>query len=313
VLLAGLVLLACEVRAEVPAAPARWVTDAAGFLSAGARDELDGRLEAYQRQSGHQLLLWIGPTTGDVPLEDFTVSAFAAWKVGREGLDDGLVLFVFADDRKLRVEVGYGLEGEVPDAVASRILREAILPRVEAGDRDGAMRAGIAALIAAVEGRAGASESGVGAAPDDASPPARGWRSLGIGRIVLIGLGVIAFLILFATNPGLAVYLLFSVLSGGRGGGGGGGGYSGGGGRGGGGAHIDTSIDKLKSRNSFIVRFKGFPNKTIPAKAFRSMRPHEVCSCYFHNNIAYFAFSNESDMYQVYSAKIFHNEHKLDG
>lgn len=233
-LVAGLALVASPVRAEVPAEPTRWVTDSAGFLSEGAREELDGRLEAYQRRSGHQILLWIGPTTGDVPLEDFTVRAFAAWKVGRLQIDDGLVLFVFAADRKVRVEVGYGLEGQVPDAIASRIIRETIVPRVEAGDRDGAMRAGIAALIAAIEGPGGASEPGVGPAPE-ASPPVEGWRSLGIGRIVLIGLGVVAFLILFATNPGLAVYLLFSVLSGGRGGGGGGGGYSGGGGRGGGG------------------------------------------------------------------------------
>lgn len=234
-LLAGLALAACEVRAELPAEPTRWVTDSAGFLSPGTREELDGRLETYQRQSGHHVLLWIGPTTGDVPLEDFTVRAFAAWKVGREGLDDGLVLFVFADDRKVRIEVGYGLEGQVPDAIASRIVRETIVPRVAAGDRDGAMRVGIAALIAAIEGREGGREPGAGPTPE-ALPPAEGGRPLGIGRMVLIGLGVIAFLVLFATNPGLAVYLLFSVLSGARGGGGGGGGgYSGGGGRGGGG------------------------------------------------------------------------------
>jgi len=232
-LFAGVALAACEAGAAVPAAPTRWVTDSAGFLSEGTRQEFDGRLETYERQGGHQILVWIGRTTGGVPLEDFTVRAFAVWKVGRKGLDDGLVLFVFSDDRKVRVEVGYGLEGQVPDAIASRIIRETIVPRVQAGDRDGAIRAGIAALIAAIEGQAAAPEPAAGPA-SGRPPPAGGPRSLGIGQMVLIGLAVIGFLILFATNPTLAIYLLFSILSGGRGGSGGGG-YSGGGGRGGGG------------------------------------------------------------------------------
>ena len=219
--------------AELPVAPTRWVTDSTGFLSEGARQELDGRLEGYERQSGHHVLVWLGRTTGSVPLEDFTVAAFAAWKVGRKGLDDGLVLFVFADDREVRVEVGYGLEGQVPDAIASRIIREAIVPRMQAGDRDGAIRAGVAALLAAIDGKAAASEPAAGSLPER-SPPARGARALGVGQMILVGLVVLGFLILFVTNPSLAVYLLFSVLSG-RGGSGGSGGYSGGGGRSGGG------------------------------------------------------------------------------
>jgi uncharacterized protein len=231
-LLAGALLAAAEARAETPPAPTRWVTDSAGFLSEGARQEIDGRLESYGRQSGHHVLVWIGRTTDGIPLEDFTVRAFAAWQVGRKGLDDGLVLFVFSEDRQLRVEVGYGLEGQVPDAIASRIIRETILPRVQAGDHDGAIREGVAALLAAVAGRA-APSAPAGRPPADPSPSARGAPSLGIGQMFLIGLLVVGFLILFATNPALAVYLLVSVLSGGRGGGGGG--YSGGGGRGGGG------------------------------------------------------------------------------
>ncbi len=232
-LFAGLTLAVGEARAETPPAPTRWVTDSAGFLSEGARQEFDSRLETYEQQAGHQVLVWIGRTTGIVPLEDFTVQSFKAWKVGRKGLDDGLVLFVFADDRKLRVEVGYGLEGQVPDAIVSRIIQETIVPRVQAGDRDGAIRSGIAALISAIEGKDTAPES-VAIAPDRTVPEGSA-RSLSLKQIVVLGLGIIAFLILFATNPALAVYLLISVLSGGRGGGRGGGGYGGGGGRSGGG------------------------------------------------------------------------------
>lgn len=232
-LLAGAAFVACGARAEPPPppAPTRWVTDSAGFLAEATRQQLDAQLESYQRQTGHHLLVWIGRTTGDVPLEDFTVRAFAAWQVGRKGLDDGLVLFVFADDRKVRVEVGYGLEGQVPDAIASRIIRESILPRIQAGDRDGAIRDGVATLLLAIDGQAGAVPKATvarGSSPREPGP-------MGLGQKVVLVVAALAFLVLFATNPSLALYLLFSVLSGGRGGSGGGGGYSGGGGRSGGG------------------------------------------------------------------------------
>jgi uncharacterized protein len=230
-------LAAGEARADAPpAAPSRWVTDSAAFLSEGARQELDAQLEAYERESGHQVLVWIGRTTGGVPLEDFTVRAFAAWHVGRKSLDDGLVLFVFGDDRTVRIEVGYGLESQVPDVIASRIIRETIVPRVQAGDRDGAIRAGIAALIEAVEGRA-LTPQAASSPPSDAEARGRRPPTLGIGQTILICLVALAFLVLLLTNPSLALYLLFTLISGGRGGsgGGGGGGYSGGGGRSGGG------------------------------------------------------------------------------
>jgi uncharacterized membrane protein YgcG len=139
--------------AALPPAPQRWVTDTASFLSEAAHRSLDERLEAYERQTGHQVLVWIGRTTGDIPLEDFTVRAFKEWKPGRKGLDDGLVLFVLADDRKIRFEVGYGLEDRIPDLVASRIIREVMAPRIQAGDRDGAVKAGVEAALAAIEGR----------------------------------------------------------------------------------------------------------------------------------------------------------------
>ena len=83
------------------------------------------------------MLVWIGDTTGDVPFEEFAVRAFEKWKVGRKGIDDGVVLFFFAKDRKVRIEVGYGLEDKIPDVVASRIIRETIVPHLRAGDPDG--------------------------------------------------------------------------------------------------------------------------------------------------------------------------------
>lgn len=235
-LLAGLLLLASlaalAAEAPLPAPPVRWATDEAGFLSAGGLARLDARLEGFERATGHQVLVWVGDTTGQTPVEDWAVRTFAAWTVGRKGLDDGLVVFVLAKDRKIRIEVGYGLEEKVPDAVATRVIREVIAPRIQAGDPDGALDAGVGALLGAI--RPDLAVEGVAASPGGAERQARRLTPL---QLVFAGLLVVGFLVLLATNPGLALYLLVSILSGGRGGGGGGGGggFSGGGGRSGGG------------------------------------------------------------------------------
>jgi len=215
----------------IPPTPQRWVTDRAGFLSDAARSSLDARLEGYEQQSGHQILVYIDQTTGPVPIEDWGVKAFEKWKVGRKGMDDGLVLFVMAQDHKARIEVGYGLEGTVPDAIASRILRDVLAPKIQEGDRDGAVTAAVDALTSAIGGQ-GSSEP----APSSQGRQARGSKKLSFGQKIIVGLVIAGFLVLLITNPSLAIWLLFNILSGGgSGGGGGGGGFSGGGGRSGGG------------------------------------------------------------------------------
>ncbi len=222
----------------IPPRPVRWVTDSVGFLSPGALQSLDQRLQAWERASGHQFVVWIGPTSGDWSPEDFATKAFESWGVGRKDASDGLALFVFSEDRKVRFEVGYGLEGTIPDAVASRIVREAILPRLAAGDRDGAITAGVDTAIAVVSGEPGA----VGAAaPTDgarqARPGAAPPRKLTKGQLVIAGIVGLLFLVLLVTNPRLAIWLLINIVSssGGRGSSSGGGSWSGGGGRSGGG------------------------------------------------------------------------------
>lgn len=223
----------------VPAAPATFVTDGAGFLSVATRSELEERLAGYQHATGHQILLWIGQTTAGEPIETWAVRAFEAWRVGRKGIDDGVVVFIMAADRKVRIEVGYGLEDRLPDAVAARIIGDQMVPRLRAGDRDGAARAGVGAVLAALGGETGA--------PRDAMPGIGARPELGVGGIialVVVGILVLGFLV---THPRLALLLLTTIASnrgrrGGWGGGGGGwsggfggGGFSGGGGRSGGG------------------------------------------------------------------------------
>jgi uncharacterized protein len=175
--------------------------------------------------------VFITDTSGSTPLEDFAVRVFEKWKPGKQGVDDGLLLIVLARDRKIAIEVGYGLEDRVPDAIASRVIREVMTPRLKAGDADGALRAGVDALLTAIEGKPFAS-----GAPQAAERPAVGPST---GKLILYGLLALLFLVLLVTHPEIALAMLFSMggrggFSGG-GGGFGGGGFSGGGGRSGGG------------------------------------------------------------------------------
>jgi uncharacterized protein len=216
----------------IPPAPTRWVTDPGGFLSPDTRAALDRRLEAFERSSGgHQVLVWIGGTLGDQALEDWAARTFEAWGVGRKGLDDGAAIFVFGQDRKIRIEVGYGLEERLTDLRAARIIREEMAPRLQRGDRDGAVTAAVDRVLAAVGGEGAAGAEGEG-------QPAVGQRPGGRGSLIVLGVLALVFIVLFLINPSLAVYTLMSLGSGGgRGGwgGGGGGGWGGGGGRSGGG------------------------------------------------------------------------------
>jgi len=198
----------------IPPAPTEFVTDHAGFLSPAYASQLSRELEDYQRGTGHQLIVWIDRTTGGVPIEDWTVKAFTAWGIGRKGHDDGVALFVFSDDRRMRIAVGYGLEGAVPDARAGRIIQNDMAPRIRAGDRDGAVKAGVDALIAAI-----------GGAPEPRRP---GSNASPVGVLFPVLFFIIVALI--ARRHPWAWLLIGS----GRGGGWGGGGWGGGGGGGGG-------------------------------------------------------------------------------
>jgi uncharacterized protein len=212
----------------VPPSPTQWVTDTANFLSPEAVRSLDARLAAYEHATGHQLIVYIAPTTGDAPIEDWAVRAFAKWKVGRKGLDDGLALFVMSQDHKMRIEVGYGLEAVVPDVIASRVINEVMAPRIQAGHPDEAVTAGIDSLIGVIGGQANAAP--LTPTPERSKPLTLfQWIFYAIVGILILGLVI--------THPALAFYFLASIMSGGGSGGGGGrgGGFGGGGGRSGGG------------------------------------------------------------------------------
>jgi uncharacterized protein len=242
---------------EIPPSPDRWVTDTAGFLSPAAVREMDRRLEDFQNQSGHQLLVYIGKTTGVYSIEEFAVKAFEAWKPGRKGLDDGLALIIMAEDRKIRIEVGYGLEGVLTDLVAGRIIRDVITPQFRNGNFDQGVVEGTAAMMAAVKGEFSAEQGRTSSGSSENDPGGllvplliglfflgrifrNRWLTAGIGGVAAPVLGFFTFgahwLIILALIPiGFVAGLMAGIIAASAGSGRmGGGGWSSGGGIGGG-------------------------------------------------------------------------------
>lgn len=132
-------------QAPVPPLTGR-VVDTTGTLSAETRQRLDRRLAGLETETGAQVAVLMVATTDGEAIEPYAVRVFEAWKLGRQGIDDGVLLVVARDDRALRIEVGYGLEGAVTDVQAGRLIREYIAPHFAAGDFAGGVEAGVDGL-----------------------------------------------------------------------------------------------------------------------------------------------------------------------
>lgn len=242
----------------VPPLAAR-VTDLTATLSADQRQALESRLAQIESDKGTQIAVLMLPSTQPESIEQFGIRIADAWKLGRKGTDDGVILIVARDDRRMRIEVGYGLEGALNDATASRIINERMAPHFRAGDYAGGLRDGVEAIAAVIEGEPLPAPPGRARA---ASSDGEGWlmwifaalvlasfaRRIfgGFGALMAAGaagfFAFVAFGLLAAVGVALLVFVLSFAppglfLGGGRFGGGGRGGFSGGGGGfGGGGA-----------------------------------------------------------------------------
>lgn len=246
----------------------RRVTDLTGTLSTEQADALEAKLAEFEAQKGSQIAVLVIPTTQPKDIAEYGIEVADLAQIGRRGIDDGVILIVAKDDRKLRLEVGYGLEGVIPDAVAKRIIAETITPYFQKNDYVGGINAGVDQLIKLIGGEAlpAPSEAVAGAHDEDqggvfvfiliAGLIAGFVFSVIIGRLLGgllagIGSGIVAALffgIAFfaALFLGLVVFFIVGIRStggygwssgGGFGGGGGGSSWGGGGGRfGGGGA-----------------------------------------------------------------------------
>lgn len=147
----------------VPALRAR-VTDLTGTLSAEQRRALDADLHGIEARSGNQIAVLMVPTTQPEAIAQYSLRVVEAWQLGRKGKDNGLLLLVAKNDRQVRIEVGYGLEGIIPDAIARRVIDETITPHFKRTDYAGGIAAGVQRLAELIEGRAAAAKSGESAA-----------------------------------------------------------------------------------------------------------------------------------------------------
>lgn len=258
-LLLGLLLLVSAVWAEVAVPPlgAR-VTDLTQTLDASAMQVIESKLTALEQAKGAQIAVLLVAATAPESIEQYALRVAEAWKLGRKGVDDGALLLIAKDERALRIEVGYGLEGVIPDAMAKRIIAEIIVPRFKSGDFAGGVDAGVDALIKLVQGEPlpEPEKARGGAMKDlgDMLPAAMMFIFVlgGVLRMIfgrLVGAGVaatVAFLGAWLLLGGLLLAVVVAVVAfvfvlaggasvGGRRGGFGGGGFGGGGFGGGGG------------------------------------------------------------------------------
>jgi uncharacterized protein len=152
-LLAQLLCWACSALALVAVPPLTGrVVDQTGTLAAGDIASLTQTLKDLETRKGSQIAVLIVPTTDGEAIEQFSLRVAEAWKIGRKKIDDGALLVIAKNDRRLRVEVGYGLEGALTDVTTKRIIDEDITPKFRAGDFAGGVSAGVSRMIRVVEG-----------------------------------------------------------------------------------------------------------------------------------------------------------------
>ncbi|TXH26518.1 MAG: YgcG family protein [Elusimicrobia bacterium] len=163
------------------------VTDQTATLSRDQVASLEKALAEFERVRGSQIAILLVATTRPESIEAYAIRVAESWRLGRKGVDDGLLILVAKNDRKLRIEVGRGLEGAVPDAVAKRIVADVITSRFKEGDFAGGLQAGVARLQAIVGGEA--LPSPASAAQAGGMPDLDPWWIVGV--VVVIALGAV--------------------------------------------------------------------------------------------------------------------------
>jgi uncharacterized protein len=142
---------------EVPALTAR-VNDYAAILSPSTVQQLEGALKAFETDQSTQIVVLTIPSLEGEVLEELSIRVAEQWKIGHQGLDNGAILLIARNERKLRIEVGYGLEGRLTDLISGRIIREVIVPRFKQGNFDQGVIDGVSAIMAAVRGEFSAAD-----------------------------------------------------------------------------------------------------------------------------------------------------------
>lgn len=140
--------------ADVPMLSGR-IVDNAELLSSSARERIGAALKTHEDKTGNQIAVLTIPALGDDHIEQYAVRVFENWKLGKKGKDNGVLLVIVPKERKIRIEVGYGIEGTLPDVAASRVIRNVIAPQFKSNHFDQGVEEGVAAIIKQLEGNAG--------------------------------------------------------------------------------------------------------------------------------------------------------------
>ena len=136
----------------LPDRPSSRVTDSASMFSSAEREKLEGVLTAFEKETSNQLVVVTVSSLDGQAIEDFSIKLAEKWQIGTKEHNNGVILLFSKEDRAMRIEVGYGLEGALPDAIAKRIIENEIVPRFKQGDFDGGVEAGVNSIIQATRG-----------------------------------------------------------------------------------------------------------------------------------------------------------------
>lgn len=164
------------------------VVDQAGIVPPESRARIEQKLAAYEAETGHQVAVLTVPGLGGEAIEGYALRVAESWQLGREGVDDGVLFLVAPEDRRMRIEVGYGLEPVLTDLESSVILDSIVAPRFRAGDYGGGIEAGVDAIVAALRG-------------EEVGPPPGSGGGMPIERLPWFGRGLLLLFILFVLLP----------------------------------------------------------------------------------------------------------------
>jgi uncharacterized protein len=225
VLIAWLAVAALPLRAEVPVPPLEGrVTDLTATLAPDQRTALETRLASLEAEKGSQIAVLLVPTTQPETIEQYAIRVVDAWKLGRKGIDDGVLVLLARQDRAARIEVGRGLEGVIPDAIANRVVEDVMIPYFKRGDFYGGLSAGAERIIGLIQGEPLPAPARGRGAPESGTDPGAGlglalFGGLFGGRILRFLFGPLLGALIAAAGAGIVAMffglpLLFGILIG---------------------------------------------------------------------------------------------------